>query len=104
MQQVGRATGPMGRKVVAEMGDERVHLTVAALITQGNSRDNQVVRDRLTFVRDDSYSFCAGLCMAVSFFACRFNRVICLIRAESEGLQVAMSGSSLNALCTMRRS
>jgi len=41
---------------------------------------------------------------AVSFFACRFSNVICLIRAESDGLQVAMSGSSLKALWTMRRS
>ena len=30
--------------------------------------------------------------------------VICLMRAESFGLQVATSGSSLKALCTMRRS
>ena len=35
---------------------------------------------------------------AGSFFGCRFNRVICLMRAESSGLQVATSGSSLNAL------
>src|ERR1700737_25672 len=42
------------------------------------------------------YSFCAG--WAGSFFGWRLSNVICLIRAESDGLQVAMSGSSLKAL------
>src|SRR5207302_7813567 len=51
----------------------------------------------LRSAQDDA--FCAG-----SFFAWRFSKVICLILAESDGLQVAMSGSSLKALCTMRRS
>lgn len=41
---------------------------------------------------------------AGSRFGCRFNKVICLIRAESDGLHVATSGSSLKALCTIRRS
>ena len=40
---------------------------------------------------------------AGSFFGCRFRSVICLIRAESDGLQVATSGSSLKALWTIRR-
>jgi hypothetical protein len=35
---------------------------------------------------------------AVSFLGWRFTNVICLIRAESDGLHVATSGSSLKAL------
>src|SRR5882762_4508427 len=42
---------------------------------------------------------CHVYCLcAVSFFGWRFRSVICLIRAESDGLQVATSGSSLKAL------
>jgi hypothetical protein len=43
-------------------------------------------------------------CGAGSFFGWRLSSVICLIRAESDGLQVATSGSSLKALWTSRRS
>src|SRR5262245_27169486 len=39
-----------------------------------------------------------------SLFGCRFSSVICLMRAESDGLHVATSGSSLKALWTRRRS
>ena len=35
---------------------------------------------------------------AVSFLGWRFTNVICLMRAESDGLHVATSGSSLKAL------
>ncbi len=52
-----------------------------------------------SFSKIDIYSFSAG-----SFFGCRFNNVICLMRAESDGLHVATSGSSLNALWTILRS
>ena len=40
---------------------------------------------------------------ATGFFG-RFKRVICLMRAESDGLHVATSGSSLKALWMRRRS
>jgi len=43
-------------------------------------------------------------CGAASRLGWRLRSVICLIRAESEGLQVATSGSSLKALWTSRRS
>lgn len=43
-------------------------------------------------------------CGAGSGLRWRLRSVICLIRAESEGLQVATSGSSLNALWTIRLS
>ncbi len=47
----------------------------------------------LPLPQDEICSFDAG-----SFLGWRFTNVICLMRAESDGLQVATSGSSLKAL------
>ena len=54
-------------------------------------------------VTDRRYS-CSYFSVAASFFTGRRRSVICLIRAESDGLQVATSGSSLNASWTILRS
>jgi hypothetical protein len=43
--------------------------------------------------QDEICSFCTA-----SFFGWRLTSVICLMRAESDGLHVATSGSSLKAL------
>ena len=58
-------------------------------------------RQRSGYKKLDGYEAVVP-CGAV--FLGRFSRVICLIRAESDGLHVATSGSSLKALWTRRRS